>query len=201
MILARIREGQREAFERFVHETWDDLIDHLTWLLESRDAAEDVCQEAFTRIWEKRERWHEGSARALVFRIARNLAFDIKRRERIRGDWARQASSGPQRGPQPDELAESWELEARFREALEALAPGRREAVEAVRLRGLSHQEAADALGISRQTVANRMTLALADLRVLLADVLPPVRGGFVARERRAEVGSARHSPGPLIDR
>ena len=173
MVLARIRAGDRDAFEELVRETWDDLVDHLTWILSSREAAEDACQEALVRIWEKREQWHEGSARGLAFRIARNLAFDTRRRERVRQDWAAREAEAIQHPEEADALAESSEIETRFRQALAALVPGRREVIELVRLRGLTHQEVAEALGISPQTVANRMTLALADLRRLLADLLP----------------------------
>jgi len=188
--LAGIRAGEPGAFERLVEGTWDDLVDHLAWILESREAAEDAAQEAFIRIWERRERWHDGSARALAFRIARNLAFDARRRERVRREWADREAVVAQAGVEPDALAETSEVERRFREALAALTPGRREAVELVRLKGLTHQEAAEAIGISQQTVANRMTLALADLRVLLADVLPHLRAGRESsRRREAEDG------------
>jgi RNA polymerase sigma-70 factor (ECF subfamily) len=173
VILARIRAGEQEAFEILVRTTWDDVVGYLTWLLGCRETAEDICQEALVRIWEQRERWHDGSARALLFRIARNLALDAKRRERVRRAWAaREAVRAPATNG-TDEQAESSELEGRLREALAALTPERRETVESVRFRGLTHEEAAEVLGVSRQTIANRMTLALADLRVLLTDVLP----------------------------
>jgi RNA polymerase sigma-70 factor (ECF subfamily) len=188
--LIGIRAGERGAFERLVGGTWDDLVDHLAWILESREAAEDAAQEAFIRIWEQRERWHDGSARALVFRIARNLAFDARRRERVRREWADREAVVAHASVEADALAETSEYEQRFREALEALTPGRREAIELVRVKGLTHQEAAEVIGISQQTVANRMTLALADLRVLLADVLPQLHTGREsAAGREAEDG------------
>ena len=185
MDLVRIRAGERDAFEGLVNATWGDLVEHLTWILGSRDAAEDAGQEAFTRLWERRERWEAGSARALVFRIGRNLAFDARRRERVRRDWAEREAIVVQSGAGPDDLAAASECERAFRKALSALTPARREVIELVRLRGLSHQEAAEALEISLQTVANRMTLALADLRVLLADVLPSVEAELHATPGR----------------
>jgi len=188
-ILAEIRAGRREAFEDFVRETWDDLVHYLEWILPSREDAEDVCQEAFIRVWELRERWHDGSARALVFRIGRNLAFDDRRRAHVRRDWAAREAEAMRLEEQSAEWAEASEIECRFRQALKALTPGRREAVETVRLRGLTHQEAAEILGISRQTVANRMTLALADLRILLSDVLPGSEPGGPSGRRREAVG------------
>lgn len=170
--LARIRAGEPDAFKDLVHGTWADLVDHLTWILGSRDAAEDVGQEAFIRLWERRERWQDGSARALVFRIGRNLALDERRRVRARRRLAFRLRTTAGHAD-PDVQAEASEQEQLFGKALAALTPARREVIELVRLRGLTHQEAAEALGVALQTVANRMTLALADLRLLLADVLP----------------------------
>ena len=174
MILTKIRAGDQEAFASLVAETWDDLVEHLAWLLGSRAGAEDAAQEAMIRIWERRERWCEGSARALVFRIGRNVALDARRSENVRRRWRAAAQREPSPSREGPEDSVRWsEYEARVRRALEALSPARREVVELIRLRGLSHREAAEVLEVSQQTVANRMTLALADLRMLLADILP----------------------------
>jgi RNA polymerase sigma factor (sigma-70 family) len=192
VILSRIRAGEREAFEALVNETWDDLVDYLSWILGSREAAEDACQDAFVRLWEQRERWHDGCARALLFRIARNLAFDVKRRERVRREWVAREGAAERTGNDAEEQVEVWELERRFHEALGALTPARRETVESVRLQGLTHEQAAEALGVSQQTIANRMTLALADLRVLLGDVLfDAVATDPKGPHRRARVSSS----------
>lgn len=189
MVLSRIRAGERDAFAHLVDATWADLVDHLTWILASRESAEDVAQEAFVRLWEKRERWQDGSGRALVFRIARNLAFDLRRRERVHRDWATRESAVLEVASSPDDPVEASECERAFRKALACLTRGRREVIELVRLRGLTHREAAEALEISQQTVANRMTLALADLRVLLVDVLPSLETEPPMRSRESTDG------------
>lgn len=189
MILTKIRAGDQEAFASLVAETWDDLVEHLAWILGSRAGAEDAAQEALIRIWEHRERWSEGSARALAFRIGRNVALDARRSEKVRRRWGTALEREWARSPEDPEEATQWsEYESRIRRALEALSPGRREVVELIRLRGLSHREAAEVLGLSQQTVANRMTLALADLRTLLADILPELAAspdGPAAQEAR----------------
>lgn len=174
MLLSRIRAGDQEAFAALLADTWDDLVEHLVWILGSREAAQDAAQEAMIRIWERREEWHEGSARGLVFRIGRNAALDARRREKVRLRWRSAREKEPiteREGPEEDTR---WsEYQGRLRSALDALPPARREVVELVRLRGLTHREVAGLLGLSQQTVANRMTLALAELRTLLADLLP----------------------------
>jgi RNA polymerase sigma-70 factor (ECF subfamily) len=68
------------------------------------------------------------------------------------------------------------------REALEALPVRRRQVFDLVHGRGLSYREAADALEISVQTVANQMSRALRELRERLAHVRGDEPG-----ERRVE--------------
>ena len=61
----------------------------------------------------------------------------------------------------------------RLRAALAALPLERREIVELVGPCRLTHQEAAEALGVSSRVVMNHMTLALFELRGLLKNILP----------------------------
>jgi RNA polymerase sigma-70 factor (ECF subfamily) len=66
-----------------------------------------------------------------------------------------------------DELTEQ-ELRAAVWRALDLLPPRRREALVLVRLRGKSLEQAAGEMGLSRQTVANHISLALGDLESIL---------------------------------
>lgn len=172
MELERIRSGDSEAFGLLLRETWDPLVRYLLTFLDSVEAAEDAAQEAFVRLWEHRDRWESGSARAVVFRIARNIALDLRRRAEVRRRWRRDHRYGPTllSPPTPEEEFTGTEVLLRFREALESLPPRRREVFELVRLRGLSHQDAAEVLEVSDRTVANHLRLAMKDLKDMLSD-------------------------------
>jgi RNA polymerase sigma-70 factor (ECF subfamily) len=172
--LERIRRGEPEALALLMEESWGPLVRYLMPMLGARDLAEDAAQEAFIRLWARRERWQSGSARALVFRIGRNIAVDM-----LRSRGALRRSTDMQRetvtstaAPQESE-EEDRELGRRFRTALESLPPARREVFELVRFRGLSYAETAETLALAKQTVANHMSLAMRDLSSLLAEVLP----------------------------
>ena len=169
----RIRAGDHEALGALLREAWKPLVRHLGSLLESTAAAEDAAQEAFVRLWERRDRWKRGSARALLFRIGRNVALDERRKAEVRRRWAweriREPKSSP---PSPEDELHSTEFARRFREALESVPARRREVFEMVRLGGLSYADVAEALEVSPQTVANQMSLAMKDLRRLLSDFL-----------------------------
>jgi RNA polymerase sigma factor (sigma-70 family) len=169
--LERIRSGDAEAVGLLLAETWAPLVTYLLIFLGSIDAAEDAAQEAFVRLWEHRDRWVSGSARAVVFRIGRNVALDLSRRARVRRRWRRAHRSDPSRSPPtPEEELTHTEALLRFRGALESLPPRRREVFELIRLRGLSHRDVAHVLDISDRTVANHLRLAMRDLRDLLSD-------------------------------
>jgi len=170
MFLERIRSGDEEAYRLFLEETWAPLVRYLLTYSESMDAAEDAAQESFVRVWEHRERWQEGSARALVFRIARNMALDGKRKADVRRRWKSSEPEPPCGDPESD--ARRSELAERLTEALQSLPERRREVFELVRFQGFSHEEVSGALEISKQTVANHLSAALKDLRVLLAGFL-----------------------------
>lgn len=173
--LERIRAGDPRALEELLREAWAPLVRHLASLVGSPEAAQDAAQEAFVRLWERRERWEGGSARALVFRMGRNAALDQTRRRRVRERWAGGEGTGmPATAPAPDEDLARAELGRRVDAALAALPPRRREVFELVRFEGLSYREVADAMELSVQTVANHMSLALRDLREGLAELVAP---------------------------
>lgn len=171
MELEAIRSGDPEAFGRLLREAWAPLVRYLASLLDSVEAAEDAAQEAFVRLWEHRDRWRSGSPRAVVFRIGRNVALDLKRGDKVRRRWRQKHRADQIRSPStPDEELACKEALQRFQEALESLPPRRREVFELIRLRGLSHQEAAEVLDISYRTVANHLFLAMKDIQDMLSD-------------------------------
>lgn len=177
MTLDALRAGDPQALEEILRELWTPLVRHLAGVTGSVDTAQDAAQEAFVRLWERRERWQAGSLRALVYRIGRNVALDMVRRGRVRERWAREGDTGSETAPAPDNVLEHQELRWRVESALGRLAPRRREAFELVRFAGLTHQEVADVMDLSPQTVANHLSLALRDLRAELADMAHPRPG------------------------
>lgn len=189
--LERIGGGDERALEELLQDAWEPLVRYLATILPSMDQAKDAAQEAFVRVWAGRDRWKPGSARGLLFRLGRNAAFDLVRKEKVRTRWARVcALEEPDYAASPEDDLAASEFNRRFRLALAELPERRREVFELVRLRGLSYAEVATAMELSYQTVANQMTLAHKDLRRLLDDLMtePSARDGSEL-ERRSRDG------------
>jgi RNA polymerase sigma-70 factor (ECF subfamily) len=168
-LLARIRKGDVRALGIILERYWIQVVRHAAAILGSTTSAEDIAQETFVRIWERRETWKlNGSLRGLLFMISRNLSLDELRRD-VTHIRAVRYSSGVSQFPSPEEHFIGTELDRAYSHALKALPERRREVYLLVRHHGLSHQDVAQALSLSPQTVANHVRLALIDLREALA--------------------------------
>ncbi len=172
-LLQRIRTGDESALGELLERHWKPVAHFASQILDSWDSAEDVAQETFIRLWERREQWGvDGSIRGLLFRIAHNAAIDARRKRSADDRAAAKTPEPSTAGTRPDQLTEERELEIAINESLAALPDRRREVFLLVRHHGLSYKETAEALGLSPQTVANHMSMALSNLKARLEPIL-----------------------------
>lgn len=162
------------ALHQLMVRYWQPVVAYTRRILGDPDAAADIAQQTFIRLWQARGRWTpSGSVSAFIFRIARNAASNELRARRSRSQVCESSSHDPVSTPwTPLELLEEKELRAAFQAALGRLPPRRKEVYLLARDRGLSYHEISAIMGISPQTVANQMTSAVADLRRHLSDLV-----------------------------
>jgi RNA polymerase sigma-70 factor (ECF subfamily) len=147
---------------------WPPLVAFAHRTLSGSGDAEGIVQEAFVKVWARRATLKEsGSLRAFLYTIVRNLCLDDLRRQDRRGRAHREGTPpAPPRTPYED--VHGAELHRVAAAAVASLPAKRQEVFRLVREEGLSYKEVAEALDLSPQTVANHMSLALADLRTTL---------------------------------
>lgn len=172
-LVLRLRAGDAGALEVVMRLYWSLVVRYAASLGVDSDTAEDVAQQTFVRLWERRLALRlEGSLRGLLYRIARNLCFDDCRKRKAHDRAARRSEDTSKHSTPHDELIRG-ELRTIIESAVNALPKRRREVFILVRYHGLSHSEVAKVLDLAPQTVANHLGMALADLRVTLAPYLP----------------------------
>lgn len=177
-----------------VREYRDPLSRYAEGILESPGGGDDVVQEVFIRLWTRREALGgEGSLRSLLYTMTRHTAIDERRRAH-RAEAKAAMTPGPRAAPSPYETAVEAELAERASAAVAALPARRQEVFRLVRECGLSYGEVAGVMGISQQTVANHMSLALASLRDALASVMvePGGEGRVMGRARDVSSGETK---------
>jgi RNA polymerase sigma-70 factor (ECF subfamily) len=164
-LAARIRAGEQDAFDQLVLRWRDKIVDLAHLMTGDRDAAEDIGQEVFLRLFRRPRAYDPGRPfAAWICTVARNLCHDRFRRESTRARYENEATGkrgfGPRPVPRPAEVAHAAEIEARLRDAIARL-PGRfREAYVLCAVRGLSYEEAARICGCPTKTVSTRLARA-----------------------------------------
>lgn len=174
---AAIRLGDERAFRQLFDGLYGPLLGFAQSLVRDEAVAEDLVQEAFVRLWDRRARLDEEiPLRAWLFRTVRNLALNLRRdtttRERLFDDpTAVDSAAAPRPAAAPDSATEHNELHERVSALMTELPPRQREALLLSRVEGLSHAEVAAAMGCAPRTVNNHLVAALGTLRKRLAHV------------------------------
>lgn len=168
----QMRGGDADALTAIMRRYSRPLLAYSTKIVREVDLAEEVVQETFVRIWTNRTRLRHGDAvKSYLFRTARNLSLSIARHREVRRRTEPEMRLALQR-PTPSalEALEMEQLNQALATVLERLPARRRQAFVLVRVEGLSLGEVAEHMGLSRQTVANHISLALRDLERFLQD-------------------------------
>jgi RNA polymerase sigma-70 factor (ECF subfamily) len=168
--VARIRAGDEAAFDALYVQTFQEL-----WSFARRytdvTVAEEVVQDVFLRLWERRHLWDvRSTVRAYLFGAVRNRALHHVDRAAVE---ARAALALPQPSDLSVPVDERGDILDAVTRAVAAL-PERQRAAMILRIqRSLTHAEIGDALGVSSAAAGALVRKAEAKLRVALAAYLP----------------------------
>jgi RNA polymerase sigma-70 factor (ECF subfamily) len=175
-LVARLALDDGQALAALMERYWRPMVAFALDKMGSQDVAEDLVQEAFVRVWERRRQLRPyASPRAYLYRVLRNLMTDDFRRRRLRERFGFLKALGtPEEVPSPVAVLEASEFATAADRAIAALPERRRDVFTLAHLHGLSYREVAETMGITPRTVANHMSLALAQLRASLAVFTSP---------------------------
>lgn len=164
-LLLAVADGDRAAFARFYQRTSAKLFGVVLRILPERSMAEDAMQDAYAKIWRNAAGFdaRRGSPITWAATIARNVAIDMRRRERPGGrvrdeDFDLEAMSDPAGGASAEQMAA-------LRACLDRLDPDQRALILAAYLNGESRDELAERLGHPAGTIKSWLHRGLAKLR------------------------------------
>lgn len=181
--------SERE-FSEFLDTNWAPLVRYLASSLGEVEAAKDLAQEAFMQVWEHRRRIR--SPRGYLYRAARSLTVNERKRRLVRAQWAASEQRRDRTWIDASAALEARELRTQLESALEGLPERTREAFTLAYLQDLSYREVAEVMGTSPKTVANQISAALAGLRSALGPLRSPGAEQKCAAGRSEAPGAGR---------
>lgn len=178
-LLARsIKEGDELAFELFFRAEYNNVVTFLNRYLRNILLSQDVAQESFIALWQKRELIDaQGNIRAYVFTIAKNRALNemsLKINQTRTKLEQRELTITMEAMNDPDLVREIQALELKeliqkvYLELPEKVA----ESFILSREYGLSYEEIALKKGVTKKVVEYRVRIALQMFKKRLKDYM-----------------------------
>lgn len=163
-IIERVRNSDKEAFRVLFEKFQPTLFRYVLYRLRDADAAHDLVQDAFVRVWQHRMSLKpDAPFLPYILKIGSNLILDnVKYREvrrRLERDIPAPVASEQDN---PEHFLHLTLLEAKvFKIVWTKLAHRCREVFLLSRMEGMSNAEISARLGVSVKTVENHITRAL----------------------------------------
>ncbi|MBV8040154.1 RNA polymerase sigma-70 factor [Bacteroides sp. AN502] len=169
-LVLRLIDGDEDAFCELYASYKNRLIYFAMRFLKSREYAEDVFQDAFTVIWQGRRFINPNTSfSSYLYTIVRNRVLnqlrDLDNQDKLKEQILAQAvdyTEDTKHRIMADDLRHLIAC------AMQQLTVRQREVFRMSREEQMSHQEIADALGISINTVQEHISTSLRVLRVYL---------------------------------
>jgi len=171
-IVRRAQEGDRDAFRELVERYQRRVYSICYGMLKNNEDALDVSQDVFVKVYRYLDKFnHQSSFYTWLYRITVNMCIDhIRKNQRVRkveyddrlshegGDVEGEEHILPSTlGLNPDKVYGRKELREKMEEALMTLSEKHREILVMREVDGLSYEEMAEALNISKGTVMSRL--------------------------------------------
>lgn len=163
-LLRRISEGDQIAFREFFGYYYPKAKAFMLSLIDSEDEVNDLVQNIFVKLWMIRTSLGKlHSVGAYLYRMCRNAAIDYGRTHKVKIPFTEE-----------DDISESYTLDEEYfakerqrqiDRAVDRMPFKRREVFNLSRKEGLSNEEIARQMGISKKTVENHINSALKELR------------------------------------
>jgi len=172
-LLSRLKNGDEQAFTQLYQKFWQSLFVLASRKTKDFFEAEEIVQEIFLDIWNRREKLHIQSS------LSNYLAVCVKYKVITLMAKKNQEQRYQQFASRREELdfsTQNWlsfeELVSQLRQETDKLPEKCKLVFELSREKGLSQKQIAAHLGIAEKTVESHLTKALRTLRTSLGQFL-----------------------------
>ncbi len=159
----------KEEYRRVFEEFYNPLCNFAHKYVENSDAAEDVVQEVFVQMWQKRDQIVlTTSMKSYLFQSTRNKAIEILRRRKLQKAYVEEESHKADSFYEIDNEADNYMIKEQLNKSIRQLPPKCQKIFVLSKMNGLTYGEIAEELNLSVKTVENQIGRGLKLLRGML---------------------------------
>lgn len=179
MLISRFQSGDENAYVELVNRYKDKLTNFVFYFLKDEEHSEDIVQETFIRLYEKKHYYKEiAKFSTWIYTIARNLAnTELRKKSRTKIMYLSQMSNYKKdydlKSSDPD-LNMNIENEFLMKEihaAIDKLPENYKSVIILRDIQGLDYEQISNIIGVPLGTVKSRINRARLQLQVDLMDL------------------------------
>jgi RNA polymerase sigma-70 factor, ECF subfamily len=176
-IAEKISKSDKAAFDQLFRSLYAPLVRYAFSYLKDKSSASDIVQDAFIRLWHKRESIDaEQSIKAYLYKMVRNLSLNHLRNRSFEEVGLELVDlSVNDSADQPYEEGVNHHLEL-LKQWIMKLPERQREAFRLSRYEGLDHEEIAEVMNVSKWTVNNHIVQAMKNIQSYYDDYHSEIR-------------------------
>lgn len=156
--------GNRDWFKDVFNKYFEYIRNYLFYLTGDAMLSDDLAQDVFLQLWEKRDQVKSETIKPFLFTIARNSFLKNYRRNKIdikfRSTYVVQVEN-----ESPEFVLEVIELDQKLQKTISALPEKCRVVFLMHRIDDMTYAQIADSLGVSVKAIEKQMSKALSILR------------------------------------
>ncbi len=160
----KIAGGNRDWFKDAFEQHFEYIRNYLYYLSGDAGLTEDLAQDVFLQLWEKREQVKEETLKPFLFAIARNSFLKSYRRKKIDLKFKSTYFEHIEY-ESPEFVFEVKELDVKLQKTISSMSEKCRIIFLMNRLDDMTYAQIAELLGVSVKAVEKQMSKALAILR------------------------------------
>lgn len=166
-LLQRVAAGDQQAFRLLFDRYWEKMYANTLQFVKSAAKAEDLTQEIFIKVWMSRERLTAVNRfDAFLYTMSKNMILDeFRKRVLLTVPENGQDVYLPSDLPSAQDKLEFKDVEIQLNAAIDRLPTQMQLAFRLSRFQGMSHDEIAREMNISRVTSKNYIARSIAAIR------------------------------------
>ena len=150
----------KQDFKAIFDQYYEVIRNFLYYKTGSMNVAEDITQDVFLKMWEKKEEIQQVSVKSLLYTIAGNLAINHLKHQGVVYEFANRNIMHPA-SESPEYVWQEKEFKIKLETVISSLPENNRVVFLMNRIDQLTYNEIAERLGLSVKAVEKRMKKAL----------------------------------------
>lgn len=165
-----VAKGNEPAFSQLFEQYQDKVYKTALFYLKTETAAEEVVQEVFLKVWQKKQSLSGVSyfTSWLLTLTKHHIIDHLRKIARESAALEKLEQQQPQPGNTTDFRARHYQYQLLVQEAVSNLSPKQKEVYKLVKEQGFSYEEAGEQIGLSPLTIKTHIARALQSIREFL---------------------------------